>query len=405
MMGIKGSGMSGIAKLASLMGYKVTGCDLKLNGHNEGHLKNVDYLIVSPAVFYQNKKHKELQQAIKRNIVMTWQEFLGKFLMKDKKVIAVAGTHGKSTTTAMIAKILIDAGFDPSVVVGAYVPAWKGNSRFGKGEWFVVEADEFNNNFLNYHPDILVINNIEFDHPDFFKSEKEVIQSFKKFEKNLKHGGTIIRSDFLVSGSDKTRSDKTESLQKRHRLQFNLKVLGEHNQKNANMAYLVGRQLKIKREKIIKSLENFKGIGRRMELIGAAKGIKIYDDYAHHPTAIKITLEGLRQKYPLKKILAIIEPHGYKRTKALLPLYKNVFDVVDSVIIGPIFKARDKIDNSISLKKIAKISAHKNIKVFKSVSELISDLKFQILNYPVVVVMGAGESNLWAKQILQLLKN
>src|SRR3989339_1990988 len=131
LMGILGNGMSGIASLASQMGYQVSGCDLKLEGHSKEHLKDIDLLVVSPAVLYQNNNNPELVEGKKQKIVMTWQEFLGKNLMKGKKVVAIAGTHGKSTTTAMVATILIDAGFDPSIVIGAYVPEWKGNSRFG----------------------------------------------------------------------------------------------------------------------------------------------------------------------------------------------------------------------------------------------------------------------------------
>jgi UDP-N-acetylmuramate--alanine ligase len=193
-LGIGGSGVAGVAKLAKKFGYEVTGCDLEestaygekiYKGHNVDHLKDIDLLIVSPAVYYQNSKNPELVEGEKRGIVMTWQEFLGKILLKDKKLICIAGTHGKSTTTAMAGKLLIDNGFDPVVVVGANVPGWAGNSRFGEGEYAVVEADEFNNNFLNYHPEIAIINNIEFDHPDFFKNEKEVQDSFDKFIKNL----------------------------------------------------------------------------------------------------------------------------------------------------------------------------------------------------------------------------
>lgn len=376
MMGIRGSGMAGVAILAKKFGYEVTGCDLKDKGHNKNHLKNMDLLIVSPAVFYQNKINPELVEGKKRKIVLTWEEFLGKYLMKGKKVIAIAGTHGKSTTTAMVAKILIDNNFDPSVVIGAYVPEWKGNSRFGKGQWFIVEADEFNDNFLNYHPDILVINNIEFDHPDYFKNEKQVIKSFNNLKKNLVGEKVLI----------------TE--QESKNIKFKLQLFGKHNQQNANMAYLVGRQLKIKKEEIIKSLENFIGIGRRMELIGKIGNTLIYDDYAHHPTAIKTTLKGLREKYKNKRMLAIIEPHGYKRTKSLLPLYKNCFDAVDKVIIGPIFKARDKIDSSISPDDIVKVSRHKNITTHFDLNKIDKD-------FDIIIVMGAGDSNLWAKQILK----
>lgn len=404
LMGIAGSGMSGIASLASKMGYDVTGCDLKQQGHSIDHLKDIDLLIVSPAVLYQSKSDPELVEGLKKKIVMTWEEFLGKFLMKGKKVIAIAGTHGKSTTTAMVAKILIDNNFDPSVVIGAYVPEWDGNSRFGNGDYFIVEADEFNNNFLNYHPDIAVINNIEFDHPDFFKNEEEVIQSFEKFVKNIKEDGD------LIAGFHPARLGSLQAFQTARchlvvadfEKRFKLKVMGEHNQKNANMAYLVAEKLGINKEKIIKSLESFTGIGRRMELLGEVNGIKIFDDYAHHPTAIKTTLAGVRKQYKNEKILAIIEPHGYKRTKALLQDYKNCFDSVDGVFIGPIFKARDKVDASITPQKIADVSKHSNIIALNSFDEVVGHWSSVIGNYDVVVVMGAGNSSLWAKQILHL---
>lgn len=392
-MGILGSGVAGVADLASKLGYEVSGCDLENGGHDTGHLKGVDLLIVTPAVFWQSARHPELVEGQRRGILMTWQEFLGKILLKDKKVIAVAGTHGKSTTTAMAAKLLIDNGFDPICVVGAYVPEWKGNSRFGKGVWAVVEADEFNDNFLNYKPEISIVTNIEFDHPDFFKNETEVKESFNKFIKQSRAVITSLKGfDLKKSGSVKVEPYK-----------FNLRVWGEHNQKNANMVYVLGKKLGISDEEIVKSLENFEGIGRRMELISDKGGIKIYDDYAHHPTAIKITLEGLRKKYPNKKILAIIEPHGYKRTKALLPKYKGVFDSADKVIIGPIFKARDSVTFGMTPLKIAQVSRHQDIQAANSERQIIKNCKLLIVNYHVVVVMGAGKSNLWARKILELL--
>lgn len=393
-MGIGGSGMAGVAMIASKMGYKVTGCDLEsatayskdiFKGHDKSHLKDIDLLVVSPAVFYQNSKNPELIEGKRRGIAVTWQEFLGRTLLKNKKVIAIAGTHGKSTTTAMTAKILIDNGMDPIVVVGARVPEWNGNSRFGGGQYAVVEADEFNDNFLNYSPEIAVINNIEFDHPDYFKNESQVKKSFGKFRKRL------VGAKILITQED--------SLGKK----FNLKVWGEHNQKNANMAFLIGKKLGISDEKIISSIEKFKGIGRRMELIAKRRGVEIYDDYAHHPTAIKTTLEGVRKKYSKAKILVIVEPHGYRRTKALLAGYKGVFDSADKVFIGPIFQARDKIDSSITPQKVAEVSDHKDISAFDSFEELFVNCKLKIVNYDVVVIMGAGKSYLWARKITELL--
>lgn len=395
MMGIGGSGISGVAILAEKMGFEVSGCDLEKNtaytknilqGHDVSHIKDVDLLIVVPAVYYQNAKNSELLEGEKRKIVMTWQEFLGEVLLKDKKLICIAGTHGKSTTTAMAGKLLIDNGFDPIVVLGANVPGWGGGARFGRGEYAVVEADEFNNNFLYYHPEIIIINNIEFDHPDFFKNEKEVNESFSKF------AGNLVGRKLLITEKD--------SLGRK----FNLKIFGEHNQKNANMVFLLGKALGIPEEKIVKSIEGFKGIARRMELITDANGVKVYDDYAHHPTAIEATLKGLREKYPKSKILVIDEPHGYKRTKALLESYKGVFDSADKVIIGPIFQARDEIDESITPQLVAKTTNNPNAQGLNSLEEIIENLKFKIKNYDVIVVMGAGKSYLWAREIAKLIK-
>lgn len=395
-VGIGGSGISGIAFLSEKLGYKVSGCDLEaktyyreniIQGHDPSHVRGADLVVVSPALLYDKNLNPEILEAKKTGKLMTWQEFLGSVLLKNKKLICIAGTHGKSTTTAMAGKMLIDAGFDPTVVVGAFVPEWGGNSRFGKGEYAVVEADEFNNNFLHYHPDIAIINNIEFDHPDFFKNEEDVRESFRKFIGNLTGDKILITS---------------EDSPHKH---FNLSVMGEFNQKNANMVYVLGKKLGINEGKIIKSLESFKGIGRRMELIADENGLKVFDDYAHHPTAIKATLEGLRSEYPKAKILAVIELHGYKRTKALLSKYNGVFDSADKVVIGPIFQARDEVDNSITPQKVAEASYHKNILAFDSFDKLIGNCKLEIVNrdYEIIVVMGAGKSYLWAKEIADLI--
>jgi len=380
-MGIEGSGMKGVATLTEKMGYGVAGCDLATSGHDEKHLEGMDLLVVSPSVFYQNANHPEVLEAKKRKILVTWQEFLGKTLLKDKKIICIAGTHGKSTTTAMAGKLLIDNGFDPIVVVGAYVPEWKGNSRFGNGEYAVVEADEFNDNFLNYEPEIAVINNIEFDHPDYFKNEGEVRKSFEKFIGKLKGKKILIT--------------EKDSLNKK----FKLKIPGVHNQKNANMVFLLGRALGIDDAKIITSLEGFTGIERRMELISNKEGIEIYDDYAHHPTAIAATLAALRESHPKARIWAVVEPHGFARTNALLPNYNGVFKDADKVIIGPIFKARDSETFGMTPEKIAEASEHTDIRGAESLERIKKIVSEEIKRGDVIIVMGAGESNIWAQKL------
>ena len=417
-VGIGGSGISGVAHLAEKLGFEVSGCDLEANsaygnnitqGHSTSHVGGVDQVIVSPALLYQNSDNPEIIEAKKQNKLITWQEFIGKTLVKDKKVICVAGTHGKSTTTAMAGKLLEDSGFDPLVVIGANVLEWNGNYRFGKGKYFVIEADEFNNNFLNYSPEIVILNNIEFDHPDFFKSEEEVFNSFRKFvgrlvgEKILIYNADSIGVQKLLSIIDSSTLKLIPYSLKHAKVDFLLKVPGVHNISNALGVVELGRVLGIKDELIKSSLENFSGIGRRMELIADKNGIKVYDDYAHHPTAIKTTLEGIREKYLDAKILVIDEPHGYKRTKALLTEYKGVFDSADKVIIGPIFQARDEVDKSITPQKVAEASGHKDAVGFNSFDEIIGKWKMVNDKYDVVVVMGAGKSYLWAREIAKIV--
>lgn len=426
-IGIGGSGVAGVAALAKKMGHEVTGCDLEgstayankvFKGHDVSHIKDSDLVVVTPAVFYQNAKHPEVVEAEKKGILITWQKFVGDYLSKGKKVICIAGTHGKSTTTAMVGKILVDAGLDPSVVMGANVPEWGGSSRHGKGNYLVIEADEFFDNFLNYYPDIAVINNIEFDHPDYFKSEEQLFNSFEKFIKNLNKKGVLIVNwedvgvrKLLKSLSDKLNKtgfpktiDKVEPCQGGGGIgKIKLKVFGRHNFFNACMAYALGKRIGVNDSVIRHSLESFKGIKRRLELIGEAGGIKIFDDYAHHPTAIRETISALKENFKDNRVFVVIEPHGYERTFALLENYKGIFGKADKVFIGPIFKARDKNTFGITPQKIADVSENKNVYGFNSFRKIKEKVISQIKNGDVILVMGAGKSYLWAKEISESL--
>ena len=407
-MGVGGSGMAGVAYLAKKLGYEVTGCDLEMGGHDIKHLNNIDLLVVTPAVFYQSARHPELLEGKKRGIVISWQEFLGKYLQKGKKVIAIAGTHGKSTTTAMVGKLLEDARFDPLVNLGANYKKWSGGARYGKGNYFVTEADEFFDNFLNYHPEIIILNNIEFDHPDYFKSEKQIFESFTKFVGKLRGEKLLIVNNDSPGVQKLLKDIDTSSLKvikyslKNHNLKLNLKVLGKHNIANALGVVALAKYLKIKDEVIKKSLESFAGIGRRMELISGKGGIKVYDDYAHHPTAIKATIEAIRGKYPHNRLWVVVEPHGYARTHALLRNYQGVFERADKVIIGPIFKARDNETFGIIPKSVVEISGHLDILTANSLGQIVEIIKKDVRKGDIILVMGAGKSNLWAKEICNL---
>ncbi|MEK7091347.1 MAG: Mur ligase family protein, partial [Patescibacteria group bacterium] len=185
-MGIGGSGMSAVAEIARSMGFQVSGCDLKTGGHDVSHLEGIDILAVTPAVYFLSKQHPELVEGQHLGIAMTWQEFMGKYLHKDKFVICIAGTHGKSTTTALAGLLLQASGLDPTVEVGA------DGSRFGQGKYFISEADEYYGNFLHYHPNIVILNNIELDHPEYFGTFEKMLDTYAQFVSQIKPGGTLI---------------------------------------------------------------------------------------------------------------------------------------------------------------------------------------------------------------------
>ncbi|MFV1917725.1 MAG: glutamate ligase domain-containing protein, partial [Patescibacteria group bacterium] len=328
--------------------------------------------------------------------------------------------------------------------IGAKVKEWDANFRFGKGKIFITEADEFFDNFLNYQPDVIILNNIELDHPDFFKSEEHVLDSFSKFVKNLKGKKVLIINQdspgikklfslldkkflssinilgYTMAGKPKvntpvsvrgeiinkdknstTFSVKSADLEFNHN--FKIKILGEHNVANALGVIILAHIYKIGIAIIGESLSCYSGIGRRLEFIGTKRGVRVYDDYAHHPTEVAATLDALRQKYKEQKIWVIVEPHSYSRTKVLLREYKGVFRFSDEVIIGPIFKARDKETFGISGQSIVEVAEHKNIQSVDSLEDILKPVRVNVKPSDVIVVMGAGESYKWARQILKAI--
>lgn len=424
-MGIGGSALAGVAILAKKYGFEVNGCDLvketayshtldkfgikSLVGHNVNHLKDVDILAVSPAVLFTTPMHPEIKEARKRKILMTWQEFLGRYLQKNKTVIAIAGTHGKSTVTVMVGLMMEEGGLDPTVEVGAIVPQWGATVRFGQSKYFVCEADEFNNNFLNYSPGIIIINNLEMDHPEFFQDFNEFLGAFVKLIKKLKEPKILIvnKEDkelqkLLIKMRPWLDKEKVKVVDFYRGEIFNLQVSGIHNELNARAAMACGQELKIDFKKIKKALENFKGISRRFELIGERKGIKVYDDYAVHPTAVEATLKAARQKYPKQKIWAVFEPHQYSRLKLFLNDFAKSLRLADQIIITAIYPGREKMDSSIKaedlVKKIGKKTEH--LKNFKEIVEKVSQ---QAKQGDIIIVLGAGKSYLLSKMILEKL--
>lgn len=420
-LGIGGSGASAIASIAQAQGYQVTGCDKSphneftthfetsqiVAGHSPDHLEGVDILAITPAILSLDPNNPELQEAHKRGIeVLTWQQFMGKYITQDKFVIAVCGTHGKSTTTAMIGAMLEDAGLDPTVELGANVPKWRANFRLGKGKYFVGEADEFNNNFFAFTPDIAVLTTIEMDHPEFFKDFEDYKASFDEFLGKTK--GTVV-----ANMSDSHTGDVIKYVMKSHgtnvidysRSEFGLDLMipGKHNLLNAQAAFQVGLLLGISSDVIRNSLNNFEGIERRLELIGQFKGSLIYSSFGHHPTEIKVDIEALKGKHPDKKLWMVFQPHMFSRTKYLFEDFVKVFKElpVEGIVILDIYPSREVDTGQVTSKQLVEAISEKRVEYLPSWQKMKEELTETCTPDDVIVFMGAGDTDKWAKELVE----
>ncbi len=409
-IGIGGIGVSALARMALLLGKKVIGSDLsngfalkrikKLGGkifigHKELNLaKDTDIVIYSPAV---DKANPELVLAKKLNIpTYSYPQALG-LISKDKYTIAVSGTHGKTTTTAMIAEIMIAGEKDPTVVVGSFLNKQKDNFVLGKSRYFAVEACEYKKSFLNLEPDILVITNIDNDHLDYFKTIKNIQKAFARLIGKVSSDGFIvcnpnnekIKQTLLIANRKAKIIDYTKE-----KLDIKLMFPGEHNIQDAKAALSVAKLTGIKKEKAQKTLKSFSGTWRRFEYKGKTKkGALIHDDYAHHPVEIKATLKAVKDKFFNKKIIVIFQPHLYSRTKFLLKDFAKSFNNINQIIITDIYAAREKNDKSIHAKDLVKEikKYNTNVQYTSNFSEIEKYLKNRAGKDTLIITMGAGD--------------
>lgn len=415
-MGIRGAGESAVASLAKAYGHKVSGCDINPSspytqninidiseGHDQDHLKDIDMLVISPAVSLLNPKNPELIYAKENQIpTLTWQEFQGKYLQQEKFVITIAGAYGKSTTTAMTSKILEDAKLDPTCVIGAKVLEWGTNFRVGNSEIFVSEADEYNDNFLNYNSDIAVILNVTWDHPDFFKTKKSLLESYKKYISNIKTNGTLIigKGDDLKNLA-KTARDDIKVINVDDFGKYNLSIIGDFRKENADAALTIAKELNLKLSVAKKTVEKFKGLGRRLENKGTISQTTVFDDYAVQPYTIKATTNALRNKFKNSKIILVLEPHTFSRIEKFFESFvKSLREInVDKILITDVYAAREKGDEKMLAKKLA-TAIGKNCQYTGSIKETGVFLKNNLTNFDIVLSMGAGN----VYQIYDLLK-
>lgn len=411
-MGVGGAGISAVARLASQLNYSVSGCDLEESrttkelqkegmsvkiGHDVSHLKGTDLLIHTAAVFYQSTTEKEYTQAAKRKIAQTWEEFMAKSLQKSKFVITVAGTHGKGTTTAMLSAVLERAGLDPTCEIGANLLDWdKKNYRLGSSKYFVCEADEFRDKFLIYNPDLAIVTSVELDHPEYFQNLDEVVQSFAKFVQNAKalivngkDKGCLKLLRVLKAQKYKGKIVKYRPLAKK---QVKLKVPGEHMLSDAGAAWAAAKILKVKDNIIKSALESFSGCERRFELRGEVGGVRIYDDYAHHPTAVVHNIKAARQFYPKKKIWVVFQPHMYARLEKFFADYAKSLKLADKVVIADVFTRREFGISKPTGKDLALvIGGPKATYVGGDLSNVANFVQRNTKKGDVVLFMGAGD--------------
>lgn len=430
-LGIGGSGASAAAAIAQAQGFEVTGCDLEpnnefttqfkssqlLKGHSASHMTsgNVDILAVTPAIFSLDPDNPELLEAKKLSIpILTWQQFLGEHLAKDKFVITVCGTHGKTTTTAMIAQILEDANLDPTVELGAVFPRWRANYRVGKGKYFVIEADEFNDNFLHLRPEINVVTNIEMDHPEYFKDLEAVKDSFKKFLLQTKgivvanlsdpNVGEVVK--VVMKNPGQKHHDRNTFVQyldySKNELNFSLKIPGEFNKLNAQAALQVGLFIGINPDIIKKSLSSYIGVGRRFEYIGEYNGAKVFSDFGHHPTEIKVTIEAVKEKFPQSRILLVYQPHMFSRTRALFDDFVKVFKKLDAdkTFIMDIYPSREIDTGLVSSEELVDAINKPTVSHLGDVTEALDKLKPEIKSGDIVFFMSAGDTDKLARELV-----
>ena len=428
-VGIGGIGISAIARMFLLEGKEVSGTDLTETPLIENLKKaglpaqagakitigqgkefippDADLIIYTLAL---EKYDPELLAYIKTLSVpsISYPEALG-LISKEKFTIAISGTHGKTTTTAMVATVLEKAGLDPSAVVGSLVHDWQSNYRAGKSRYLVVEADEYRRSFLNLTPQILVITNIDADHLDYYRDLADIQSAFAELVAKIPKDGYLIcnPNDPSVAPVSSCAQYKVidYSTFGGSTSKLKLKLPGKHNIENARAALAVCATLGVEQNLAIGALNDFNGIWRRFEYKGKTKtGAIVYDDYAHNPAKIRAALAGCREKFPDKRLVAVFMPHLYSRTRLLFDDFVKSFEQADEVIIAPIFAAREKPDPEASPEKLAAAIASLGKKsAFLPTFEAIADyLEKNTSQGDVIMTIGAGDIYKVAEKICQV---
>jgi UDP-N-acetylmuramate--alanine ligase len=425
-VGIGGIGMSGIAEILAERGLRVSGCDLKgsaasdllaargvtvLTGHDPAHLRGVDLVVVTSAVRGHNV---EIDDALDRGIpVVKRKEMLGA-IANPKRGIGVSGTHGKTTTSAMVATVLAEAGLDPTVIVGGMLRNLGTNARNGGGDFVVVEADEYDRSFHALQPEIAVVTNIEADHLEYYGSFEAIEEAFAVFVRGVRRAvigcvdeppvvklleGSARRLRVVGYGLSEAADvravnvmfhDRGSTFEVPGLGSFKLFVPGEHNVRNALAAIAVAHELGIDASITAAALARFLGVERRFQILGDYAGAIVVDDYAHHPTEIRATLGAARHGYPGRRLVALFQPHLYSRTVDFAREFGESLLAADVAIVAPIYAARERPVDGVSARIIA--DAVSGVEFLdRSHPEIIRELRHRLQPNDIFIAMGAGD--------------
>ncbi len=444
-IGIGGTGLSAIARVLLESGYRVSGSDQQYSslaqaveeagavvfrGHQAENIRDANLVVRSSAVPDDNP---EVQAAKQAGIpVLKRADFLGR-LMENRLGIAVAGSHGKTTTTAMIAWTLMELGQDPTFIVGGLVTNLSVNARAGKGAAFVIEADEYDYMFLGLKPQIAVVTNVEHDHPDIFPTPEVFRTAFQDFVGLLPPDGVLLACsddpgaaalmDFAANEGYRPLSYGLASRDADYfadcvrangnggfdyeliytgepLAQISLQVAGEHNVANSLATMAVVRQMGLPLDPAAQALAEFQGAGRRFQVLGEAGGVTVIDDYAHHPTEIRATLAAARARYPQQRIWAVWQPHTYTRTQTLLDGFLTAFGDSDQVLVTEVFRSREPDDPGFSARQVVAAMAHPHAHFTATLEDAQEFLLKALHPGDVLIVLSAGDATQISQHIL-----
>lgn len=436
-VGIGGIGMSGLAEIVAVSGVSVSGCDLRSSastdllarrgikvtfGHDPSHVHGQDMIVVTSAVRGENPEIDAARLAGIR--IVKRSELLGA-VVNEKRSVGVAGTHGKTTTSAMVSVVLEEAGLDPTVLVGGMVRNLQTNAKRGGGEYLVVEADEYDRTFHQLHPEVAVVTNMEADHLEYYGTFEAIQEAFRIYLDGVKPGGVVIgcaddeavrdvlaqvRVPVVRYGLSEHATDlravnvvfgeSGTSFEVPGVGFFKLFLPGEHNVRNALAAIGVGLHFGVSAEEISAGLAKFLGVDRRFQILGDYLGAVVVDDYAHHPTEIRATLEGARKRYPNRRVVALFQPHLFSRTRDFAREFGEALRVADVSIVTPIYAAREKPIEGVSARLIS--DAVKGVEFLdRSNSQIVNDIRRRLRPDDVFITMGAGDVNEIAEQLVR----